>query len=106
LMSAAAFALAALGTFGKTDLDNTDVARDHSFHCIANAESGAPANHTMHVGLTVSISSTPFPKFVILCSSIPGTNLGNNGDPGKLMPSGAVLSFRPPATVLVPKTGR
>jgi hypothetical protein len=24
---------------GKTDLDNTDVARDHSFHCIANAES-------------------------------------------------------------------
>ena len=26
-------------TLGKTDLDNTDVARDHSFHCIANAES-------------------------------------------------------------------
>ena len=26
--------------FGKTDLDNTDVARDHSFHCIANTESG------------------------------------------------------------------
>ena len=24
---------------GKTDLDNTDVARDHSFHCIAKAES-------------------------------------------------------------------
>src|SRR6267378_2743807 len=23
----------------KTDLDNTDVARDHSFHCTANAES-------------------------------------------------------------------
>src|ERR1700694_5916126 len=51
-------------TLGKTDLDNTDVARDHSFHCIANAESSTPANHTMHVGLTVSISSTPFPKFV------------------------------------------
>jgi hypothetical protein len=34
-----------LGTtdaLGKTDLDNTDVARDHSFHCIANAESVAP----------------------------------------------------------------
>src|ERR1700761_431209 len=30
-----------LADFGKTDLDNTDVARDHSFHCIANAESGA-----------------------------------------------------------------
>jgi hypothetical protein len=28
-----------LGALGKTDLDNTDVARDHSFHCIANAES-------------------------------------------------------------------
>src|SRR6266516_7209541 len=28
-----------LRVFGKTDLDNTDVARDHSFHCIANAES-------------------------------------------------------------------
>src|SRR5580692_7060701 len=65
-----------LGTLGKTDLDNTDVARDHSFHCIANAESVAPANHTMHVGLTVSISSTPFPKFVILCSNTPDTNLG------------------------------
>jgi hypothetical protein len=31
-----------LETLGKTDLDNTDVARDHSFHCIANAESGRP----------------------------------------------------------------
>jgi hypothetical protein len=31
--------LVALETLGKTDLDNTDVARDHSFHCIANAES-------------------------------------------------------------------
>ena len=38
---------------GKTDLDNTDVVRDHSFHCIANAESGA-ANYTTHVGLMVS----------------------------------------------------
>src|SRR5882724_9720016 len=30
---------AVFGTLGKTDLDNTDVARDHSFHCIAGAES-------------------------------------------------------------------
>ena len=30
------------GVFDKTDLDNTDVARDHSFHCIANAESRRP----------------------------------------------------------------
>jgi hypothetical protein len=28
--------------FAKEDLDNTDVARDHSFHCIANAESRRP----------------------------------------------------------------
>ncbi len=41
---------------GKTDFDwdNTDVARDHSFHCIANAESGV-ADHIRHVGLMVSI---------------------------------------------------
>jgi hypothetical protein len=44
-----------LGTLGKTDLDNTGVARDHSFHCIANAESSTPTDYTMHVGLTVSI---------------------------------------------------
>src|SRR5674536_176352 len=31
-----------LATLGKTDLDNTDVARDHSFHCIASAESRRP----------------------------------------------------------------
>src|SRR3569832_2254961 len=29
----------------EVDLDNTDVVRDHSFHCIANAESGA---HRLH----------------------------------------------------------
>ncbi len=46
---------ALLGTLGKTDWDNTDVARDHSFHCIANAESFGAANHTTHVGLMVSI---------------------------------------------------
>src|SRR5947199_8556174 len=28
-----------LRALGKTDLDNTDVARDHSFRCIANTES-------------------------------------------------------------------
>jgi uncharacterized protein YjbI with pentapeptide repeats len=31
--------------FVEADLDNTDVVRDHSFHCIANAESGA---HRLH----------------------------------------------------------
>jgi hypothetical protein len=28
--------------FDKADLDNTDAVRDHSFHCIANAESRRP----------------------------------------------------------------
>jgi hypothetical protein len=46
---------AVLGALGKTDLDNTDVARDHSFHCIAGAESLGTAGYTRHVGLTVSI---------------------------------------------------
>src|SRR5712675_103977 len=31
-----------LGALGKTDLDNTDVARDNSFHCIAGTESRCP----------------------------------------------------------------
>jgi len=54
---------AVLVALGKTDLDNTDVARDHSFHCIAiRPNPSAFAHYTMHVGLTVSISSTPFPK--------------------------------------------
>src|SRR5579871_428178 len=47
---------------GKTDWDNTDVARDHSFHCIAGANL-APTDHTTHVGLMVSISSTPLTHF-------------------------------------------
>jgi hypothetical protein len=47
-LSASGFAFRAaawvdvLRVLGKTDLDNTDVARDHSFHCIANAESRRP----------------------------------------------------------------
>ena len=44
-----------LADLGKTDWDNTDVARDHSFHCIASAESFGAANYTTHVGLMVSI---------------------------------------------------
>src|SRR5882757_7307874 len=52
---AEAFFAEVLETLGKTDLDNTDVARDHSFHCIANAESMASTDYIRHVGLTVSI---------------------------------------------------
>jgi hypothetical protein len=36
-----------LPVFGDTDLDNTDVVRDHSFHCIANAES----RHALILGI-------------------------------------------------------
>jgi hypothetical protein len=39
---------------GKTDLDNTGVARDHSFRCTADIESFDAADYTTHVGLTVS----------------------------------------------------
>src|SRR5882757_5493039 len=49
--------------FGKTDLDNTDVARDHSFHCIANAESGA---HGLYYACGVNgfnLPVTPFRHF-------------------------------------------
>src|SRR5262249_40672443 len=52
-----------LADLGKTDLDNTDVARDHSFHCIAGTESSVPTHYTTHVGLMVSISSTPVTYF-------------------------------------------
>src|SRR5581483_1783693 len=48
---------AGLTALGKTDLDNTDVARAHSFHCIASVESLSARLHTTHVGLMVSISS-------------------------------------------------
>src|SRR5215831_5028281 len=44
---------------GKTDLDNTDVARDHSFRCIADCRIWQPAYYSTHVGLKDSISSTP-----------------------------------------------
>src|SRR6185436_14321858 len=47
--------VALLVALGKTDLDNTDVARDHSFHCIANAESRRTRTIIRHVGLMVSI---------------------------------------------------
>jgi hypothetical protein len=33
------FADEVFADLGKTDWDNTDVARDHSFHCIAGVES-------------------------------------------------------------------
>src|SRR6516164_1849914 len=54
---------------GKTDFDNTeDVARDHSFHCIAGDRIPAPRAHTTHVGLKVSISSVaPNPA---LCGTV------------------------------------
>src|SRR5215467_2999668 len=49
-----------LPDLGKTDLDNTDVARDHFLSLYRERRIfSAPAHHTTHVGLMVSISSTP-----------------------------------------------
>src|ERR1700741_3143900 len=45
---------------GKTDLDNTDVARDHSFHCIAGGRIRQPTDHTTHVGLSFNIHTPCF----------------------------------------------
>src|SRR5436190_23265407 len=73
---AAGFAVV-LETLGKTDLDNTDVARDHSFHCIANAESRRTLT-ILHYECGVN-----------------GFNI----------PVSASLSFCPPAAVRVPQPG-
>src|SRR5215475_14910876 len=54
---------------GKTDLDNTGVARDHSFHCIAGGRIRQPTDHIRHVGLMVSISRTPVCTFTSRLSS-------------------------------------
>ena len=56
---------------GKTDLDNTDVARDHSFHCIAGHRIRQPADHSRHVGLMVSISRTPHTCFYVAVFQLP-----------------------------------
>src|ERR1700760_4392814 len=42
---------------GKTDWDNTDVARDHFLSLYRKHRILVPADHTTHVGLMVSISS-------------------------------------------------
>src|SRR5260370_34685826 len=47
-----------LRVFGKPDLDNTDVARDHSFHCIAIAESWR-ALPILHCGCGVNGFNIP-----------------------------------------------
>src|SRR5258707_7898057 len=53
-----------LRVFGKTDLDNTDVARDHSFHCTANAESRRMLT-ILHYGCGVNGFNIPV-KFVLV----------------------------------------
>src|SRR3954447_24711018 len=56
---------AALETLGKTDLDNTDVARDHSFHCIANAESRRRVLYYACGVNGFNIPVTPTPHFAL-----------------------------------------
>ncbi len=53
---------------GKTELDNTDVARDHSFHCIANAESGARSPYYACGVNGFNVPVTPRPHFFQLPS--------------------------------------
>jgi hypothetical protein len=53
---------------GKTDLDNTGVARDHSFHCIADAESGACSLYYACGVNGFNIPVTPFLHFFQLPS--------------------------------------
>src|SRR6478752_1871172 len=55
-----------LADLGKTDWDNTDVARDHFLSLYRKHRILAPADHTTHVGLMVSISSTPVTCFPYL----------------------------------------
>ena len=77
---------------GKTDFDNTeDVARDHSFHCIANDESSALSGYTSHVGLKVSISSTALNPSKRRCILLFYFQLPS----GFLKPVEDRLSFRP-----------
>src|SRR6476660_9822745 len=47
-----------LCVFGKTDFDNTDVARDDSFHCTASAESRRPLS-ILHYGCGVNGFNIP-----------------------------------------------
>src|ERR1700681_389414 len=56
---------ALLAALGKTDLDNTDVARDHSFHCIAGTESfGRPLTILRMSGLRFQYSSEAVPSLL------------------------------------------
>src|SRR5512141_1979651 len=61
-----------LRVFGKTDLDNTDVARDHSFHCIANAESRR-ALTILHYGCGVNGFNMPACPVILPSSCRPGS---------------------------------
>src|ERR1700748_748028 len=55
---------------GKTDLDNTDVARNHSFHCIAEAESGT---RPLYYACGVNGFKIPVTLFLTSSSCRPGS---------------------------------
>src|SRR6516165_74803 len=70
-----------LRVLGKTGLDNTDVARDHSFHCIAAAESLGDRGSYYACGVNgFNIPVLRSSKFAAGCS-IPDTNFGKPGTP-------------------------
>ena len=50
-----------LRAFGKTDLDNTDVARDHFLSLYRERRIRSAHSHTRHVGLMVSTFQWSFP---------------------------------------------
>src|SRR3954471_8779369 len=65
-----------LRAFGKTDLDNTDVARDHFLSLYRERRIPAPADYTTNVGLMVSNSSNGlhFTSGLMLSSYHPGSS--------------------------------
>src|ERR1700742_2787889 len=62
---------AGLVALGKTELNNTNVARDHSFHCIANAESFGRRPLFYACGVNGFNIQPPIPRFPKLESFLP-----------------------------------
>src|SRR5437016_8692889 len=79
----AVFEPVVLEPLGKTDLDNTDVARDHSFHCIASGRILGAAHGPYYAcgvnGFNIPVAPQRHSRVLLIC---------------------------PPATVGVPKSSR
>src|SRR5579872_523450 len=97
-------------TLGKTDLDNTDVGRDHSFRCIASVESLGARHYITHVGLMVSIFQCPFLPFEIHSShshlEVRKKQQRRPTIAGMLCARAGTALLQPPASIPVPQAGR